>query len=152
MSENSTFSPVLTGRERTAVPAKSLSFVEGVSMIVGTNIGAGVLYRLCVKQSGLLPLLFWLVLVGSLTTVTMLYVAESTLRTRKHLQLSGLSKRYVGGFGALMMFLSVCVNSVGALTAYMTGSGKLLHSLFGISPALGSVLFFVPAAGVLYRG
>ncbi|MFH0409249.1 amino acid permease, partial [Klebsiella quasipneumoniae] len=41
MSENSTFSPVLTGRERTAVPAKSLSFVEGVSMIVGTNIGAG---------------------------------------------------------------------------------------------------------------
>ena len=43
MSENSTFSPVLTGRERTAVPAKSLSFVEGVSMIVGTNIGAGVL-------------------------------------------------------------------------------------------------------------
>ncbi|WP_239670225.1 hypothetical protein, partial [Klebsiella pneumoniae] len=24
MSENSTFSPVLTGRERTAVPAKSL--------------------------------------------------------------------------------------------------------------------------------
>ena len=75
-----------------------------------------------------LPLLFWLVLVGSLTTVTMLYVAESTLRTRKHLQLSGLSKRYVGGFGALMMFLSVCVNSVGALTAYMTGSGKLLHS------------------------
>ena len=43
MSENSTFSPVLTGRERTAVPTKSLSFIEGVSMIVGTNIGAGVL-------------------------------------------------------------------------------------------------------------
>jgi amino acid permease len=56
----------------------------------------GPLYRLCVQQSGLLPLLFWLVLVGSLTTVTMLYVAESTLRTRKHLQLSGLSQRYVG--------------------------------------------------------
>jgi amino acid permease len=51
-----------------------------------------------------------------------------------------------------MMFLSVCVNSVGALTAYMTGSGKLLHSLFGISPALGSALFFIPAAGVLYLG
>ena len=146
MSENSTFSPVLTGRERTAVPTKSLSFIEGVSMIVGTNIGAGVLsIAYASSKAGFLPLLFWLVLVGSLTTVTMLYVAESTLRTRKHLQLSGLSKRYVGGFGALMMFLSVCVNSVGALTAYMTGSGKLLHSLFGISPALGSVLFFVPA-------
>ncbi len=82
-------------------------------------------------------------LVGSLTTVTMLlYVAESTLRTRKHLQLSGLSKRATSAaLARWMMFLSVCVNSVGALTAYMTGSGKLLHSLFGISPALGSVLF-----------
>ncbi len=145
MSEHSTFSSVLTSRERTAVPAKSLSFVEGVSMIVGTNIGAGVLsIAYASSKAGFLPLLFWLVVVGSLTTVTMLYVAESTLRTRKHLQLSGLSHRYVGRFGALMMFLSVCVNSIGALTAYMTGSGKLLHSLFGISPALGSALFFYP--------
>ncbi|MHC3483395.1 hypothetical protein, partial [Klebsiella pasteurii] len=31
MSDNSTFSSVLTSRERTAVPAKSLSFIEGVS-------------------------------------------------------------------------------------------------------------------------
>ncbi|NIF59734.1 amino acid permease [Enterobacter sp. Ap-916] len=153
MSENSTFSPAVARGERTAVPGKSLSFVEGVSMIVGTNIGAGVLsIAYASSKAGFWPLLFWLVLVGSLTTVTMLYVAESTLRTRQHLQLSGLSLRYVGRFGALMMFLSVCVNSVGALTAYMTGSGKLLHSLFGISPALGSVLFFIPAAGVLYMG
>ena len=153
MSDNSTFSPALTSRERTAVPAKSLSFIEGVSMIVGTNIGAGVLsIAYASSKAGFLPLLFWLIVVGSLTTITMLYVAESTLRTRKHLQLSGLSQRYVGRFGALMMFLSVCVNSVGALTAYMTGSGKLLHSLFGISPALGSALFFIPAAGVLYLG
>lgn len=153
MSENSTFAPAWKGREREAVPAKSLSFLEGVAMIVGTNIGAGVLsIAYASSKAGFLPLLFWLMVVGTLTTVTMLYVAESTLRTRKHLQLSGLSQRYVGRFGAWMMFLSVCVNSVGALTAYMTGSGKLLHSLFGISPALGSLLFFIPAAGVLWLG
>jgi amino acid permease len=51
-----------------------------------------------------------------------------------------------------MMFLSVCVNSVGALTAYMTGSGKLLHSLFGISPALGSVLFLSRRQGCFIWG
>jgi hypothetical protein len=33
----------------------------------------------------------------------------------------------------------------------MTGSGKLLHSLFGISPALGSVLFS-SGGRVLYLG
>lgn len=89
MSENATFSPEQSCRKHTAAPAKSLSFVEGVSMIVGTNIGAGVLsVAYASGKAGFLPLLFWLVLVGSLTTITMLYVAESTLRTRKHLQLS----------------------------------------------------------------
>jgi len=152
-SENISISPALAAGVRTSAPAKSLSFLEGVAMIVGTNIGAGVLsIAYASSKAGFLPLLFWLVLVGSLTTVTMLYVAESTLRTRAHLQLSGLAKRYVGGIGAWLMFASVCVNSVGALTAYMTGSGKLLQSLFGISPAIGSLLFFVPAAGVLYLG
>lgn len=152
-SDNITLSSALTAGERAPAPAKSLSFLEGVAMIVGTNIGAGVLsIAYASSKAGFLPLLFWLVLVGCLTTITMLYVAESTLRTRAHLQLSGLAKRYVGGLGAWLMFASVCVNSVGALTAYMTGSGKLLHSLLGISPALGSVLFFIPAAGVLYLG
>lgn len=151
-SNNITLSPALAG-ERASAPAKSLSFLEGVAMIVGTNIGAGVLsIAYASSKAGFLPLLFWLVLVGCLTTITMLYVAESTLRTRAHLQLSGLAKRYVGGLGAWLMFASVCVNSVGALTAYMTGSGKLLQSLFGISPAFGSLLFFIPAAGVLYLG
>lgn len=153
MSENTTPASLWRARERTAAPAKSLSFVEGVAMIVGTNIGAGVLsIAYASSKAGFLPLLFWLALVGTLTTITMLYVAEATLRTRSHLQLSGLAARYVGRFGAWMMFASVCVNSVGALTAYMTGSGKLLHSLFGLSPAMGSLLFFIPAAGVLWLG
>ncbi|MFS7158808.1 aromatic amino acid transport family protein [Serratia proteamaculans] len=152
-ADNTSISPALVAGVRAPAPTKSLSFLEGVAMIVGTNIGAGVLsIAYASSKAGFLPLLFWLVLVGSLTTITMLYVAESTLRTRAHLQLSGLAKRYVGGIGAWLMFASVCVNSVGALTAYMTGSGKLLQSLFGISPAIGSLLFFVPAAGVLYLG
>lgn len=151
-SDNIVISPATAGEQGSA-PTKSLSFLEGVAMIVGTNIGAGVLsIAYASSKAGYLPLLFWLVLVGCLTTITMLYVAESTLRTRQHLQLSGLTQRYVGSMGAWLMFASVCVNSVGALTAYMTGSGKLLSSLLGISPALGSLLFFIPAAWVLYLG
>ena len=46
----------------------------------------------------------------------------------------------------------MAVNSIGALIAYASGSGKILSAFFGISPALGSVLFFIPAAGVLYLG
>ncbi|WON76501.1 amino acid permease [Serratia sp. UGAL515B_01] len=152
-SENIPIPQAIIAGERELAPAKSLSFLEGVAMIVGTNIGAGVLsIAYASSKAGYLSLLFWLILVGCLTTVTMLYVAESTLRTRGHFQLSGLARRYVGNFGSWLMFASVCVNSVGALTAYMTGSGKLLQSLLGISPALGSLLFFIPAALVLYLG
>lgn len=142
-----------TGDTRAVVNAKPLSFVEGVAMIVGTNIGAGVLsIAFAARKAGFMPLLFWLVVVGLFTTVTMLYVAEATLRTRAHLQLSGLARRYVGRTGSWLMFASVCVNSLGALTAYMSGSGRLLQSLLGLPPSLGSVLFFLPAAGVLWFG
>lgn len=132
---------------------EKITFVEGVAMIVGTNIGAGILgISYAARQAGYLPLLFWLVVAGLITTVTMLYVAEATLRTRQHEQLSGLAQRYVGTAGSWLMFASVAVNALGALIAYMSGSGDLMHSLFGIDKRLGSILFFIPAAAVLALG
>ncbi|MDH4869506.1 amino acid permease [Pseudomonas sp. BN515] len=130
-----------------------LSFLEAVAMIVGTNIGAGVLsMAYASRKAGFMPLLLWLAVAGVFTTISMLYVSETALRTRTHNQLSGLAQRYVGSFGAWAIFLSVAVNSIGALIAYMSGSGKILSAFLGISPALGSVLFFLPAALVLYLG
>ena len=132
---------------------EKITFWEGVAMIIGTNIGAGILgVSYAARQAGYMPLLFWLVVVGVITTVTMLYVAEATLRTRQHEQLSGLAQRYVGGFGSWLMFASVTVNALGALIAYMSGSGDLMHSLFGIDKRIGSILFFIPAALILALG
>ncbi len=139
--------------ESSGLEVKRLTFVEAVAMIVGTNIGAGVLsMAYASRKAGYMPLLFWLAVAGIFTTISMLYVSETTLRTRRHHQLSGLAQRYVGSFGAWAIFLSVAVNSIGALIAYMSGSGKILSAFFGISPALGSLLFFLPAALVLYLG
>ncbi len=132
---------------------KKLTFFEGVAMIVGTNIGAGVLsIAFASRKAGFMPLLFWLTLSGIFTTISMLYVAETTLRTRAHFQLSGLAKKYLGNFGAWLIFASVAVNSIGALIAYMSGSGKILAALLGIDPQTGSLLFFIPAALVLFLG
>lgn len=130
-----------------------LSFLEAVAMIVGTNIGAGVLsMAYASRKAGFMPLLIWLAVAGVFTTISMLYVSETALRTRTHSQLSGLAQRYVGSFGAWAIFVSVAVNSIGALIAYMSGSGKILSAFLGIDPALGSLLFFAPAALVLYLG
>ena len=132
---------------------KNLTLWEGVAMIVGTNIGAGVLaIPYASRNAGFFPLLLWLIVIGILTTITMLYVAETTLRTRRHHQLSGLAARYVGKIGAWLIFISVCANSTGALIAYMAGSGRLINELFGIPNQIGSILFAIPAVGILYIG
>ena len=48
--------------------AEKITFAEGVFMIVGTNIGAGILsVSYAARKAGYLPLLFWLVVVGIIT-------------------------------------------------------------------------------------
>ena len=82
----------------------------------------------------------------------MLYVAETTLRTKKPLQLPGLAERYVGKLGAVLVFISVCANSIGCMIAYTNGSGNILSQLLGISRPLGSLLFTIPAVLVVWFG
>lgn len=136
-----------------ALSNERLTLVEGVSLIVGANIGAGILsLAYGAKNAGWPVLVFWIIVAGTLTTISMLYVAETTLRTKKNLQLSGLAEKYVGQLGSWLMFVSVAVNSIGALIAYTTGSGSLLSELLNIPPALGSLLFFIPAVAVIWMG
>ena len=133
--------------------AKKLTLLEGVAMIVGTNIGAGVLaIPYASRNSGFLPLFLWLIVIGTITTITMLYVAEASLRTKSHFQLSGLARKYVGKIGSWFIFISIFANSTGALIAYMAGSGRLMNQLFGIPNQFGSLIFAVPAIGILYAG
>ncbi len=132
---------------------KKLTLLEGVAMIVGTNIGAGVLaIPYASRNSGFVPLFLWLIVIGIITTITMLYVAESSLRTKAHYQLSGLARKYVGKVGSWFIFISIFANSTGALIAYMAGSGRLINQLFGIPNQIGSLLFAIPAIGILYAG
>lgn len=139
--------------EKSALTKTKLTLLEGISLIIGTNIGAGVLsLAFGTRNAGWPVLLFWVIITGSLTTVMMLYVAETTLRTRKSLQLSGLAKKYVGKIGSWVMFISVAINALGAMTAYASGSGEVLSELFHIPQFIGSLIFFIPAAGVIWLG
>lgn len=101
-----------------ALTRTRLTLLEGIGMIVGANIGAGILsLAYGSKNAGWPILVFWVIVAGILTTVTMLYVAETTLRTKKNLQLSGLAEKYIGKVGSWLMFLSVAANSLGAMIA-----------------------------------
>lgn len=132
---------------------KKLTFVEGVAMLVGTNIGIGILsIAHTAKHAGFFPLLFWLIVGGILSTITMLYIAEATLRTKQHLQLTGLSVKYIGSIAKILMFISVAVTAFGALIAYEKASGQVINKIFEIPEIWGSIIFFIPASAVLWLG
>ncbi|NLA50621.1 MAG: amino acid permease [Alcaligenaceae bacterium] len=142
--------------EGSGLIAQPLRSTETIGIIIGTNIGAGVLgMAYAARKAGYIPLVICLALTCLFCIITMLYVAESCLRTRGNNQLSGLTRRYLGPIGGWLIFFAVAANSYGALVAYMAGSGNIMVSFFGdygMTPQLGSFLFFIPSAFVLYLG
>lgn len=140
-------------RQTSGLVVHKLTFWEATMIIVGANIGSGILgLPYAARLAGFPLLLLWLVLAGVLVTVSMLYVAETALRTELPLQLPGLAEKYVGHLGSWLVFFAVVANSVGCMIAYMAGSGRILAELLGISKSLGSLLFALPCVIVVYLG
>lgn len=131
----------------------TITFWQGVAIIFGANIGAGILALPYGAKSGGFPaLLIALVVAGFLTTASMLYVAEVALRTKEPLQLAGLAKKYLGNTGSWLVFAGVVINGIGALIAYTSGSGRILSELLGLPEAVGSLVFFIPGVIVVWFG
>jgi amino acid permease len=136
-----------------ALKVRTLTFWEATLIIVGANIGSGILgLAYASRLAGWPILLLWLCVVGFLTTVSMLYVAETALRTNAPLQLPGLAQKYVGSLGAWLVFISVAANSIGCMIAYTNGSGRILSEMLGFPNPVGSLIFTIPAALVVWFG
>ena len=139
--------------EEGALKVTKLTLYEAVAIIVGANVGSGILgLAYSSRLAGWPILVLWLAAAGLFTTFSMLYVAESALRTKKPLQLPGLAEKYVGKVGSVLIFISVCANSIGCMVAYTTGSGNILCTLLGLPNWAGSLLFTVPCVLVVWFG
>lgn len=131
----------------------TLTTMQGVALIFGTNIGAGILsLPYAARNGGFLALAIALAIAGALTTFSMMYIAEVSLRTKEPLQLSGLAEKYLGQWGRWLIFFAIMVNSIGALVAYANGSGRLLNGMFGLPPLAGTLIFFALGSFIMYRG
>lgn len=139
--------------EEGALKVTKLTLYEAVAIIVGANVGSGILgLAYSSRLAGWPILVLWLAVAGLFTTFSMLYVAESALRTKKPLQLPGLAEKYVGKVGSVLIFISVCANSIGCMVAYTTDSGNILCTLLGLPNWAGSLLFTVPCVLVVWFG
>lgn len=139
--------------EEGALKYHKLTPMEVIFTIVGCGIGSGCLgTAYSARLAGFPVITFWLIVSGILTLISMYYVAESALRTKKMVQLPGLAERYVGKSGRFLIFLAVVINSISCLIAYFNGSGNIINQAFGIPNWVGTFMFLVPSVIVTWCG
>jgi len=134
------------------VEKKRITKGEALAILVGTQIGAGVLgLPYAASKVGLIPAM--LVLFGVM--VLMLGTAFIVLKFSAGMggaQMSTIAQRVLGKTGGWLMYVSIFIMSFGAILAYIAGMGSVFANLFGISETAGAFIFWVLASIVVYSG
>ena len=107
--------------------------LEGLALIVGTLVGAGVLgLPYAASKVGLIPaigILFGVMLL-------MLFTALIVLKLSAEMggaQMSTIAQKTLGNAGGWIMFISIMIMGFGAFLAYISGIGSIFTTLFGIN-------------------
>lgn len=144
---------LVVAQQSGALSMGHLTFWEAAMLVVGATIGSGVLgLAFATRNAGWPILVVWLILSGVLSFISMLYVAETAMRTAEPLPLSGLAATYMGHVGAYVLFFSVGATSFCSLIAYTGGCGRIISDVFHVSQEVGSLCFAIPAACIVWLG
>ena len=135
---------------------KNKTFLAGISILIGTAIGAGVLgIPYVVAKSGFLIGVIHILLIGAIILLTNLYLGEIVLRTKGKHQLGGYAKKYLGKTGSFFMSFAIFFSVYSAILAYLVGISEsfsfLFFSNFNYSILIG-ILFGVFMSYLLWRG
>jgi len=132
---------------------KKLPFLEAISVLVGTIIGAGILgIPYVVAKAGFLTGLVVLLVIAAAVIIINLFLGEIVLSTKKRYQLTGYANKYLGRGGKYLMLLATVFGFYGALLAYIIGEGEILAALTGGNPLFYSLLFFIFGSVLVYLG
>jgi len=123
-------------------------FFTGISILIGTCIGAGILaIPHLASQSGFFPTLFLIFILTALMILINLYIGEITLRTNEKHQLSGYAEKYLGRNGKILMEFAAIFGIFSAVIAYLYGFGESISFL--IYGNTGSFILFGCLFGIL---
>ncbi|ANF23329.1 amino acid permease [Thermococcus piezophilus] len=129
---------------------KKLTLAEASAILIGTQIGAGVLgLPYALKDVGFAGIAI-IAAVGVLTLLTALLVLE--MAVQRGGTLTSLARETLGKAGGWLMLASMSVLSYGALIAYISGSGDILSSLFGINKTICAVAFWLVMSAIVLMG
>ncbi len=125
---------------------------EGLAILIGTQIGAGVLgLPYAAAQVGLVLATGILIGVMILLLFTALIVLKFSV-AMDGAQMSTIAQRMLGRAGGWVMYVSIFIMSFGALLAYVAGMGSVLSNLLNINDTLGAAVFWVFASAIIYKG
>ena len=133
------------------------SFLFGLSILIGTIVGAGIFgIPYVIERSGIIPGFFYLLVLGAAVLLIHLFFAEIILRTKDKCRLPGLAQKYLGERGKTFVLISVVVGVTGALLAYLILGGEFLEIL--LSPFLDlsqfqfTLIFWALLSYFIFRG
>ncbi len=126
---------------------------KAVALLVGTQIGAGVLgLPYAIKGLGV----FWggvtILVAGVLMLLTALFLVESLYVTNPRYHLFDLIEHHFGRAGAVVFLILVVLAVYGALSAYLEGMGEALHNLVGGNTVVWGVLLWALLSLVVVAG
>lgn len=107
------------------------SFILALSTLVGTVIGAGIFgLPYVVSKSGIIPGIFYFVVLGGIVMLLHLFFGEIVLRTVAKHRLIGYAEIYLGAWAKKLVTISTMVSIIGALLAYIIIAGNFLETVF----------------------
>lgn len=110
---------------------KNKHFFLVLSVLIGTTIGAGIFgLPYAIIRSGIIPGLFYFLILGGAVTLIHLFFGEIALRTKEKYRLPGFAQKYLGEKGRILITISVLLGTIGALLAYIILAGDFLKILF----------------------
>lgn len=132
---------------------REITVFEAVALIVSTTIGAGVLgLPFAVSQVGLFLGTICIIALGLLMMGLNILIGEISASLKHPLQLPGLARKYLGRTGEFFMTSVLSVTLFGVLLVYIIGEGETLSTLFGGSPFVWSLSFFLVSIIMIFLG
>ncbi|MDD2696981.1 MAG: aromatic amino acid transport family protein [Candidatus Pacebacteria bacterium] len=132
-------------------------FFLGPSVLIGTVVGAGIFgLPYVVSRSGIVPGLFYFLILGGAVLLIHLFFGEVILRTEGKCRLPGLVQKYLGKKEKILTGVSVIVGITGALLAYIILAGDFLKILFSSLGNFSSFqlafVFWIVLSFFIFRG
>ena len=134
----------------------SKNYLLAIATLMGTIIGIGLFTVPYVTAiTGILPLIFYVIVLAVLQNHLHLMYAEVVLSTKGSHRLPGYVEKYNGRSGKFITLVVTILSDWGALLAYIIVGGLFLHQL--LNPIFGgslimyaSILFLIEAFIVLF--